>query len=83
MIKLSECGYPRRYLWVTLGHILSSLKQLVDNLASHQTILAPCSKCKRNERFEGTLRIEEDVREYQCVGCGDYIKVQMDVSWKF
>lgn len=78
-IKLSECGYPKRYLWVTLKHILTSLSDLVSDLASHRIILAPCPKCKKHERFTGLLECKGNLRTYLCVTCGSEIQVEMDL----
>jgi len=80
IIKLSECGFPRRRLWVTLKHVVSSLTQLMQTLATHGEILAPCEKCGRSEAFEGLFERKGKCRTYQCLSCGSRIQVEMDLG---
>lgn len=80
MIKLSECGYPKRRLWITLKSMLESLSTLISEVAHHQVILAPCESCKRHEAFRRTMEFSGKTLRYHCTVCSDPIEVENDLD---
>jgi hypothetical protein len=81
VIKLSECGYPKRRLWLALKSIVTTLSDLVSEIAHHTIILAPCEYCDRSEAFITSLEpLDDGVRRYRCMNCSREIDVKIDVE---
>lgn len=81
MIKLSECGFPKRRLWLTLKAIAESISDLLTTVEHHLEILAPCQVCNRPEAFWFSVNGSAgNVRLYTCIVCGTSIQVENDLK---
>jgi hypothetical protein len=80
MLKLSECGFPKRRLWLTLRSIAAQLTELISVIATHREILANCGHCKRPQFFElDYSRSNKTLFVYNCGSCGRGIEVENDL----